>query len=52
MLRGTPPTAGTNEDAAGIPLTLTIIPGKGHAWLFGPPETDALIAWLEKLKAP
>jgi len=34
---------------AGVPLTLTTIPGKGHAWLFGKSETDALYQWLERV---
>jgi len=37
--------------AAGVPLTLHIVPGQGHAWLFGPKQVDDLMAWLEQLKA-
>ncbi|MGD0089654.1 MAG: tetratricopeptide repeat protein [Planctomycetota bacterium] len=35
--------------ARGVPLTLTIVPGQGHAWLFGKRETDALYTWLEQV---
>ncbi len=33
--------------AADLPLTLTIVPHQGHAWLFGPQELAALYVWLE-----
>jgi len=36
---------------AGVPLTIRYVPDKGHEWLFGPNELDALAAWLEQLKA-
>jgi pimeloyl-ACP methyl ester carboxylesterase len=36
---------------AGVPLTIHTIPGKGHAWLFGPKQLDDLEAWLKQVKA-
>lgn len=36
---------------AGVPLTLRTVPGQGHAWLFGPKQTDELFVWLEQVKA-
>jgi predicted esterase len=36
-------------EKAGVPLTIEYIPGKGHAWLFGPEQLKALTAWLEKM---
>jgi predicted esterase len=35
--------------AAGLPLTVHYIPGKGHGWLFDAAQTDALEKWLEGL---
>ena len=31
---------------AGVPLTIHPVAGKGHQWLIGPKEADALEAWL------
>ena len=33
----------------GVPLTVTIVPGQGHTWLFGKSETAALYTWLEQV---
>jgi predicted esterase len=33
----------------GLPLTLTIVPGQKHTWLFGPSQTEALYTWLEQV---
>jgi len=33
--------------AAGVPLTVRRVPGKGHEWLFGEVERAALGEWLE-----
>jgi predicted esterase len=37
---------------AGVPLTIHSVPGKGHQWLVGPQEADALEAWLKEIKQP
>ncbi len=37
---------------AGVPLTIRAVPGKGHQWLVGPEEADALEAWLKEIKKP
>ena len=34
---------------AGVPLTIHTIPGKGHTWLFGPKQLDALCKWLGRI---
>jgi predicted esterase len=34
---------------AGVPLTIHALPGKGHQWLVGPKEADALEAWLKAI---
>jgi predicted esterase len=31
----------------GVPLTIQYIEGKGHTWLFGKAEVDALLKWLD-----
>ncbi|MCG3178431.1 MAG: hypothetical protein BIFFINMI_00758 [Phycisphaerae bacterium] len=36
---------------AGVPLVVEYIPGKGHAWLFGPPQQKRLYDWLADLAA-
>jgi predicted esterase len=33
---------------AGVPLTIHSVAGKGHQWLFGAKEADAMEAWLGK----
>ena len=35
---------------AGVPLTIHPVPGKGHQWLVGPQEADALEAWLKEIR--
>ena len=35
---------------AGVPLTIHPVPDKGHQWLVGPKEADALEAWLKTIK--
>jgi predicted esterase len=37
---------------AGVPLTVRTVPGKGHQWLVGPKEADALEAWLKAINNP
>jgi predicted esterase len=34
---------------AGVPLTVRVVPGKGHEWLFGEAEVAALEEWLAAL---
>ncbi len=34
---------------AGVPLTIRVVPGKGHEWLFGEAEVAALEEWLGAL---
>ncbi|MFP4055455.1 MAG: TPR end-of-group domain-containing protein [Candidatus Brocadiia bacterium] len=36
---------------AGIPLTLVVVPGKGHTWLLGSEQLERLEAWLREVKA-
>ncbi len=36
---------------SGVPLTIVIVPGKGHEWLFGSEQVKALEAWLEGFPA-
>ncbi len=36
---------------AGVPLKVTYVPGKGHAWLFGPKQLDDLDVWLGEVAA-
>ncbi len=36
---------------AGIPLTIRVVPNKGHEWLIGPKEIGPLEAWLKKIKS-
>lgn len=38
--------------AAGVPLTVTYVEGGRHAWLLGAEREAALLAWLERLRAP
>jgi predicted esterase len=35
--------------AAGTPVTLSVVEGRGHEWLFGENELQALDIWLEEL---
>gem|GEM_PF-1012177 len=37
---------------AGVPLTIHAVPDKGHQWLVGPKEADALEAWLKEVNNP
>jgi predicted esterase/tetratricopeptide (TPR) repeat protein len=37
---------------AGVPLVIHPVPAKGHQWLVGPQEADALEAWLPKPNRP
>lgn len=37
---------------AGVPLTIHAVPDKGHQWLVGPKEADALEAWLKEINNP
>ena len=34
---------------SGVPLTVIVVPGKFHEWLFGEEQVEALDAWLGKL---
>jgi hypothetical protein len=36
---------------AGVPLTLRIIPGKGHTWLFGSEQLDEIAKWLGEIQS-
>jgi hypothetical protein len=36
---------------AGVPLTIHIVPGQKHAWLFGGAQRDKLYAWLAQVAA-
>jgi len=37
-------------EKAGIPVTLSVVPGKGHAWLLDGPQVAELERWLEGLR--
>ncbi len=37
---------------AGVPLTVVVVPGKGHEWLFGDAQVESLEDWLSHLPAP
>jgi len=37
--------------AAGVPLIVHYVPGKGHAWLFGKKQIADLNGWLEQVAA-
>lgn len=39
-------------EQAGIPLTVHVVGGKGHAWLLGPPQVAKLEDWLDRLRRP
>jgi len=36
---------------SGVPLTIVVVPGKGHEWLFGEEQVKELEAWLARLPA-
>jgi predicted esterase len=36
---------------AAVPLTLRVIPGKGHTWLVGAAQIDEIVQWLKGLAA-
>jgi len=40
----------TRWSKAGVPLTLKVVLGAGHTWLFGKTETDELDTWLGNLE--
>jgi len=44
-------TARPRWQHAGVPLLITIVPNKGHAWLFGPEQLGLLDAWICKVAA-